>query len=201
MMTPHVGTKYNPGGGRSLLLIGESHYLPEASTQHLMATTWYSGDYTSLNPIELSWISTAEIIAKSRADNFKNKAHSIYRRALEEINAYGPKYLDYKMVANDVVYYNYFQRPALKGKSLRVEKQDVEIADERFLELYVQHRPAVVVFLSKLAYRHCDSCRKPGVRVVVTPHPGCWHWYRIAKSYGNRRGREILAQEVQRLWA
>src|SRR5438552_408685 len=96
MMRPHVGANYQVGGEKSLLLIGESHYLPEKSTQHLTAEGWYLGDHTTLCCEELEWISTSDIIRDSRAAGFRDKAHSIYRKAYWEINHHGPKYADYK---------------------------------------------------------------------------------------------------------
>lgn len=59
MLTPHVGCNYIPGGERSILLIGESHYLPRYSNQHETAARWYSSDSSTLNDEERFWINTS----------------------------------------------------------------------------------------------------------------------------------------------
>jgi hypothetical protein len=200
-MVPHEGCDYLVGGKKSLLLIGESHYLPKDST-HLKAEEWYSADHSTLTPKEIDYISTAEIIRDARATGFKNKAYSIYRNAFKVINQNGPKHADFGAVADDVVFYNYFQRPAKHGKSLDVCEQDIEIADERFHQIYAEYRPALVVFLSMLARRYCASCRSIDPdKVVATPHPGSRYWNQPAKKYGNKSGREILANAVKTLWS
>jgi hypothetical protein len=201
MMRPYVGVNYRVGGEKSLLLIGESHYLPQKSTQHLTAEGWYAGDQTTLDAQEVEWISTSEIIQGSRAEGFKNKAHSIYRKAFWEINLHGPKYMDYRAVADDVVFYNYFHRPAIEGMSLDPCPQDIDRANTFFCQMISRYRPALVVFLSRLARRHCTAANCNDVRVVDTPHPGCRHWNRVAKKYGNKRGREILSEAIKKLWS
>lgn len=200
MMKPYVGKNYVRNGEKSLLLIGESHYLPKDSKQHLTPHVWYSGDYTTLSDKERTWISTPEIIERSRAEGLRNKAHSIYRNAFREINDYGPKHSDYRDVADDVVFYNYFQRPALTGQSLVVCKEDLEIAEQCFREAIDLNRPALVVFLSTLAYWKCAIGRQSDVQVVFTPHPGCIHWHRRIKWRRNKRGRDILAAAISTLY-
>src|SRR5579864_1491442 len=186
MMVPHEGRNYVVGGKTSLLLIGESHYLPKEST-HLKAEEWYSADHSTLTPTEIDYISTAEIIRGARAEGFKNKTYSIYRNAFKVINENGPKHADFGAVADDVVFYNYFQRPAKHGKSLVVCEQDIKIADERFRQINAKYRPALVVFLSMLARRNCPSCQNIDPdKVVATPHPGSRYWNKPAKNYGNK---------------
>lgn len=198
---PHIGVNYLPGGPRSLLLIGESHYLPAGSSQHLTPESWYRGKETTLNDIEKLWISTSKIIAISRAEGFKNKAHSIYRNAFWEINKNGPRYDDYKGVADDVVYYNYFRRPALQGKSLAVHKEDIDAANDFFLAARTYYRPAMIVFLSVHAHKHSAKCDAIEVPLIVTPHPGCAHWNRVSRRRGNKRGRDLLGEAVATLWS
>ena len=201
MMKPYVGDKYIPGGPKSLLLIGESHYLPEKSTQHLTPESWYSSDATTLSDKEQGWVNTAGIISYWKPKNFADKALSIYRNAFREINTYGPKYPDYKDVADEIVYYNFFQRPALYRKSLVVSPKDADIAEQRFHEVVAQYKPAAIVFLSKLAFRWCKGQRELGIPVVATPHPGCAHWNRVCKQYEGKRGRDLLGDLVRQLWS
>jgi hypothetical protein len=191
-MTPYVGEGYYDAGRPSLLLIGESHYLPAGSTQHLESDRWYNGSSATLDEKELYWISTARIITESRMLGFTNRSHSIWRKSFQVINEIGPKHPDYRDVADGVAFYNFFYRPGLEGKSLSVQCEDTKVAQEAFAAVYDSLRPAGIVFLSKLAYAHWNSDDYPHVNVVATPHPGCCWWNRPAKAYNNRTGRECL---------
>jgi hypothetical protein len=75
MMRPYVGKNFHDANTPSLLLIGESHYFPEHSSQHLSAETWYASSSDTLSPDEIEWISTAALLENSRAEDFSNKAH------------------------------------------------------------------------------------------------------------------------------
>jgi hypothetical protein len=202
MMWPYVGANYERGGPLSLLLVGESHYLPASSTQHHAAEGWYLKDASTLNPKERSWISTAEIINGSSAEGFRNRAHSIYRKSFLEINRSGPNYPDYRRVGDVVVFYNYFLRPARQGSSLQVCEEDERVAEEVFRSVFGEYRPAAVVFLSKLAFRSWQvrSAHSISVPIASTPHPGCAHWNRVSSKYGGRRGREVLGEFIKRVW-
>jgi hypothetical protein len=198
MMTPYVGDRYKSGGAQSLLLIGESHYLRCDSTQHLIPVTWYSGHASTLDSEEQFWINPSEIIRKSSTEGFRIKAHSIYRKSFFEINQHGPKYEDYRQVGELVVFYNYFLRPARKGKSLQVTEQDARVAGEVFNSIFGNYRPSAIVFLSKLAH-HWYSCSnlQVSIPIVATPHPGCRYWNRVTLKYGNKRGRDILGEFIK----
>ena len=90
------GKAFGQGAGPALLLVGESHYLPEGSTQHLDPTSWYGGDSTTLSETEVHWISTPRIIREARAEGFANRAHWIWKNGFEAINEAGPRYVDYR---------------------------------------------------------------------------------------------------------
>jgi hypothetical protein len=197
-MLPHVGKNYATGGSASILLVGESHYLPDYSTQHLTSSGWYAGDQSTLNKEERYWINPSEIIAVSSAQGFRERAHSIYKHAFGEINKAGPKYADYRRVGDEVIFYNYFLRPALRGMSLKghIEPEDLAVAREVFLRIFDRYKPSAIAFLSKFAHACSGIDSAIGIPVVATPHPGCAHWNMVSPAYGNRRGRDILADLV-----
>ncbi|HWY30600.1 MAG TPA: hypothetical protein VNX46_07610 [Candidatus Acidoferrum sp.] len=199
MMQPYVGKHFGRLGAPALLLIGESHYLPEGATQHLSADRWYSGSSTTLSPDEVEWISTAAVFDDARERRFPNKGHIIWSNALWEINEHGPRYTDYTYVADDVAFYNFFLRPGLEGESLAVETEDVQLANETFDIHFESLKPTAVVFLSSLARYHFQLPAICSVPIISTPHPGCQWWNRVALKYGNRRGRDILADFVRTL--
>lgn len=196
-MRPYVGKNFHDSGTPSLLLIGESHYLPDDATQHLTAEKWYASSSETLSPQERGWIDTAAIMEESRAAGFSNRAHSIWRNSFTEINDHGPRYSDYKRVADDIACYNFFLRPGLKGASLAVVSQDVEIANEAFRVHCEALKPTAIVFLSSLAHSHFHPSELFSIPVVATPHPGHEWWNRVAQKYGDRRGRDILADFIK----
>jgi len=196
-MKPYVGKNYSSTDIPSLLLIGESHYIPDDSELDTSPEAWYSGNSSTLSVDELYYISTAQIIENSRAERFSNKAHSIWRNSFLEINQFGPDYDDYTRVADDIAFYNFFLRPAFTGDSLVVTPQDVEIANEAFRAHYETLKPTAVIFLSSLAHNNFHSNETVSIPVIATPHPGCEWWNRKAKKYGNKRGRDILADYIR----
>lgn len=199
MMRPYVGKDFHKAGHPSILLIGESHYLEEDSPHRSSPPTWYSGASGSLLEIDLAYINTAQILEHSRVDGFRNKSHSIMRNALSVINEYGPRYPDYTRVADNIAFYNFFLRPAVDGGSLGAElcSQDIEIANEAFRMHVAALKPTAVVFLSSLAHDNFGPPPEFSIPVIATPHPGCKWWNQAAAKYGNRRGKDILADFVK----
>ena len=196
MMRPYVGRHFGQGGVPSLLLVGESHYLPEGATQHLTPEVWYAGDSSTLTPDEIGWISTETVFNEGRDEGFSNRAHSIWRNSLREINDHGPRYADYTRVADYIAFYNFFLRPGIKGQSPIIAPRDVELANAAFAVHFETIKPSVVVFLSGLAHGHFHPPATCSVPVVRTPHPGCKWWNTPTRKYGNRRGRDILGEFV-----
>jgi hypothetical protein len=178
-----------------ILLIGESHYLPKGSSQHTSPEVWYSGSSHTLSPTEITFISTSEIIEGSRLNRFSNPAHSIWKNSFEVINEFGPRYSDFTRVADDIAFCNFFLRPGLCGKSLLVCPEDVSIAHEAFLATYKKLKPTAIAFLSMKAFSHFK--RPPSIPdPIATPHPASSWWNRVAKKYGNKKGRDILRDFV-----
>ncbi|MCX7556781.1 hypothetical protein OS187_08095 [Xanthomonadaceae bacterium JHOS43] len=132
MMKPHVGSKYGCGNAPRLLLIGESHYLPDEATQHLDTETWYGKNSSTLNPEEKDHIDTAGVVKSACDENFANPSFSIFANSFWEINENGPHFPEYKHVADHVVFYNFFLRPGLNGESLKATPKDVEFANQAF---------------------------------------------------------------------
>jgi len=195
-MRPYVGNNFHDARTPSILLIGESHYLPKGSSQHLNADTWYEGNRDTLSADEVDYISTASLINEGCKEGFSNKAFAIWRSSFREINEYGPRYSDYTRVADDIAFYNFFLRPSLEGESLKVALQDHEIANDAFRLHYRVLKPTAIILLSSLAREHLDP-PEPPVPVVAAPHPASQWWNRVSHRYGNKKGREVLADFIK----
>ena len=192
MMRPYAGRNFSSINTPSLLLIGESHYFPKDSSNHVEPQIWYSGIAEQLNEKETKWISTSDIIEKSREKGFKNRSHSVWQKPFKIINEYGPNYSDFVQVADDIAFYNFFLRPAKEGKSLKVTPQDVSIANNTLLKNYQRLNPTCIIFLSKLAYKYFNVENSIDIPVKATPHPGCSWWNRKAKNMGIREDKIFL---------
>jgi hypothetical protein len=198
-MFPYIGKHFHQAGTTSLLLVGESHYIAKDSAQRRNPESWYSGNSATLSSSDREWINTRAILEDSRANGFSNKAHSIWSNAFRLINEYGPRYSDYRCVANDVALYNFFLRPAVNGDSIKHElcRQDSEIANEAFVHHFDSLKPDAVIFLSMLAHQHCNH--PISIPTVATPHPGCKHWNGIRAKYGMKRGKDLLIEFIKTL--
>lgn len=192
MLRPFVGLNYDTLGNSPLLLVGESHYLPPGSSQHLCSDGWYAGDSSTLNEKEQFWINTSELVRHHQSNGFREKGVAIWRNAFSEINTRGPRYGDFRQVADEIVFCNFFLRPGQTSESLRVTSQDRRVANEVFRIVFETYQPSAVAFVSRLAYGCCESADAIGVQVVAAPHPGCPHWNRVSPKYNNKRGRDAL---------
>ena len=197
MMRPFVGDRFHVRSKPSILLVGESHYLPGYSVQHNSAETWYKGDVSSLSPKEQGWINTSGVVEEAVRTGFRIRAHSIYKESFKAINRYGPQYSTIGEIAHDIAYLNFFLRPALQGKSLSVTDEDATIANEVFLSNVKKLNPTGIVILSSLAARWLSVTSEAlGVPIVKVPHPASHWWNRKAKKYGSRTGKEVLESFV-----
>lgn len=195
MMTPFVGARFHDRLQPTILLVGESHYLPTSSTVHLDELAWYAGSAEALSSMEVAWISTAQIVRSACDGRFKSKAFSIWRNSFKTINDHGPRYRDFVQVAEDLAFYNFFLRPARTGRSIQAGRLDVELANEAFDHWCRELRPTLVVFLSALARK----ALRPGnvnVPITVVPHPTSRWWYRRSRAYGGKAGHEALAAHI-----
>ena len=198
-MQPFVGRRFAESAGPRLLLVGESHYLPAGSTQHLDPATGYSGTATSLDDEEVLWISTARVVRGACDSGFRNRAHWIWKNAFEAINEAGPRYQRYVQVAEDVAFYNFFQRPALQGESLEPTARDVAVANAVFEDTMRMLSPGAVAFISRRAWWNFEEKTTVPVPVAATAHPTSPYWNRQCKRYGGRTGKQVLMDFVRDL--
>ena len=197
-MSPYVGNQYNLAQEHNcaLLVIGESHYLPDDSTVHKDCATWYISDHTKLNQEERGWINTSDIICKQRPKNFPNQAHWIWRFGYQKINEWGPKFDDYRMLFPYMVFFNFYLRPANQGNTFKelCTPQDNFVANANFQYMVEQYQPNGIVFLSRLAFESCGAKNMLSIPVAGAPHPTCRWWNRKCSKYGGRFGRDLVQE-------
>lgn len=195
-MLPYVGEQYNIAQENdcALLVIGESHYLPDYSTIHKDCAAWYASDHTKLNQEERVWINTRDIICDELPTNFTNPAHGIWKYGYQKINEWGPKFEDYRTLFPYTVFFNFYLRPANQGNTFKelCTPYDNVVSNTNFQYMVEQYKPNGIVFLSRLAFESCGSKNALSVPVAGTPHPTCRWWNRKCPKYGGRFGRDLV---------
>ncbi len=176
-MQPWIGDHYQDDRHKRLLIVGESHYLPEGSTIHHDSDAWYTGSQDDLSDEERKWICTAGNIRGAW-----NRAHTIYREIARELS----RILDERGLTHDdfvfqhIAYCNYFLRPApVEGGSMAaaVHPRDVATAEEVLNWFIRRHRPELVAVASKAAGRHAEKVLvRSRIPYLVTYYAGSPFW-------------------------
>jgi len=172
LLKPFVGSDYGCNGPR-ILLIAESHYLPQDSTVHQDSTSWYTGNEGILTTGEQKWMRTRRILNKP-LKGWTAKGHTIYRNIESALVKAGVPAND--SVFRQVAFMNAFQRPAKTGASIKQTKQDVEVAIETINQVINALKPDHIVFVSTKAKR---TVGKHLIQASVgVHHPACAWWNR-----------------------
>ena len=207
---PYVGVAYDSSGRNGLMLVGESHYLCEATKCDISPDAWYRGDSAaSLSPCDKEWINTSKILTLRISEDFRNHPRNIWKKIAEEIASALPacEYRSiFERVYSNVVAFNYFVRPVVGIQSIKrdLTELDMEVSALRFQDLIRRFRPRAVIVLSSLVACYVDGTelQKNGIAYLNTPHPASHWWNRCAKKYGDkdhegRRGRDLIAPFIK----
>ena len=194
-LLPWVGTGYR-ATPLKLLILGESHYLPEQVVYHLDPEAWYAGvDLPADNSV--AWMRTRGVVAKGLETNWKGKSKTIFRRLSVSLAEAG--FSNGAAPFSRLAYMNYFQRPAeVTGDSIRVSDLDRKVSAKVLEEVAQVLQPHAIVFCTKLAWNAAvsqeliESLRGAGRVVDHTPHPGSAWWYRTARKRQGRNGHEVF---------
>ena len=212
-MEPFVGQHYESNRHKKLLLIGESFYVTQQSTNpQLNVKKWYEGKIY-VSPDDKGYCSPAA--TRNQTTGFG----PVVKRNLQLIC---PTNGD---VWEEVAFYNYFIRPAKNGQSIRdlwkiTSPEDIEMDHKKALENFLQVidvlKPDVFVMLSELA---CEQSAEPDYEryhdgkylwtspefniikdhYIYTPHPTSSWWNRPMKNryhkFTNYKGKKPNAQQ------
>ena len=215
-MFPFVGDDYESSKHKKLLLIGESHYLPEGSTVHHDAVKWYNGEPV-LTEKEVDWCDTC---------GTRNSGHfgPEINRCLNLVLPLGGDGW------NQVAFLNYFLRPADyqegendKGisklwKNYGGQDLDREFAIKNLIRVLEIIEPELFVFLSSNACTCAENVdfkkyfggelwdwtEKRGIEYCYTAHPSCSWWNRpMPENYAKAGGltsREFFCKWLKEKW-
>lgn len=193
-MIAWVGRNYSAQPVK-ILIIGESHYLPDQCSYHRLPEKWYAGvsDDEKTNSGDYF---TRRIIVRGINNNWKERSKTIYRnieRALLESTLFREKPTN---AFTEIAFMNYFQRPAQRaGDSIAATGIDSRIAASVHLAVTGIIAPDIVVFTSRLAWSHAKNhySSNPaagGIEPINTPHPGSAWWGRRSEKYQGKTGKE-----------
>ena len=212
-MVPFVGCDYDSPKHKKLLLLGESHYMPEGSTVHHDAAQWYNGKPV-LNEAEQDWCNTSGT-REWKSGQFGKEID----RCLNLIcpSAQG----GWQQVAS----YNYFLRPADDRQGIEdlwkahVGKDlDREYAIKNLIQVLEILKPDLLIFLSSKACVCAEEQDYPkyfggnlwdwtaahGIDYCYTAHPSSAHWNQpMPSSYtkaGGLTSREFFCKWLRENW-
>lgn len=195
-MRPYVGCKYGESGGKKIMLIAESHYLPPTSTINKSAEVWYNSTQSDLTKEEIDWIHTRNLVNC----DWKSAGHMIFR----ELNLRLSEYFDTtdSRGMTNIVYMNGFQRPAPEtGNSIKnfCTQQDYDISAKTIKEVIKIVNPDLVLFVSKTSW---DKLRwklpkeNNGRKYDFVCHPGTGgrYWHNKNYSHGVKKFQKLLSE-------
>jgi hypothetical protein len=150
-LIPKGGENYWQGKHSKLLLIGESNYFKndiESISDFKHFDKWYKGENSRLIPDEM----------KKNVNNWKSGRgfNNLFKSMKKVLNEEG--ITDYKDdLLHEIVYYNYFLRPAsVKNKNCGFEKDckpiDCEVSYSALCGIIEEIKPNIVIFVSKFSY-------------------------------------------------
>lgn len=219
-MMPFVGDEYESPKHKKLLLIGESHYMPEGSTVHHDVNSWYDG-----NPV----------LTEDERGNCDTRGTRIWKSG--QLGKEVDRCLDLVLHSeknrwHQVAFFNYFLRPAddqedkKKKKGIEMlwktyggESVDREKAIKNFIKVLDILKPDLFVFMSAKVcscaenddfpkYFHDDLWNWTGAHGIAdyikTSHPSSPHWNKpMPDSYAKARGmtaRDFFCAWLKENW-
>jgi len=192
-MLPFVGAAYLGPDHLPTLLIGESNYMPPASTVHLKADQWYAGTQSDLTSEEVMWLDCRGLLSCK----WDSPGHNIYREINRCVGETGVVVPDRGVSA--IAFMNAFQRPAavsqgsMKGCITDLDRsKSLEVITATLRAL----RPELVVFTSRFAgdvFRQSLQAAFPELCVECVSHPADpFHWNDKKYSQGRSKFMSIL---------
>lgn len=188
-MLPFVGKEYVSEQHKKVLVIGESHYLPEESTVHHDAEAWYAGSQKSLNEEEVDWINTRGVIIWHHEDK---------KRFVGKINKEieGAGFGESKPGMEHIALMNAFQRPSLERKTMKGHdtKKDISVSADVIRSVVDILKPETVIFVSKYAWEKFHTAIGERAKIEWVYHPtgqkGRW-W---SKKEGKEKFAALLTE-------
>ncbi len=201
-MLPYISAKWSDVK-QKILILGESHFQPEGCAER-MDKEWYSLIASKLYEDEIRNTYTRNIIYEKCFQQTAPRSHSFFQVLSNELSAVvncnpGDSF-------QYVSFYNYFQRPAAYGQSLRPSVLDNQIAYRVLKSITATIAPQKIIFTSLNAAisffynksKDADNAIFNNAVIDYTVHPCCSWWHRPLKRLGNRTGKQKFIDILNR---
>ncbi len=207
-MMPFVGDMYVSSKHKKLLLIGESHYMPEYSFVHHNAKAWYNGT-SVLNQEEQNWCNT-----RGTREGKSGRFGKEIDRCLNMVMPGGENGW------HQVAFLNYFLRPADCATGIEDlwnaygdKEIDCEQAIRNFINVLEVLKPDLFIFLSSRVCKQAEGFDYPKyfggnlwdwtksqgiVDYIYTNHPSSPHWNRTMPSY--KKSNNLTSRDFFSNW-
>lgn len=207
-----VGDDYESLKHKKLLLIGESHYMPEGSTVHHGVNTWYGSSV--LTSDEENWCNT-----RGTREGKSGRFGKEIDRCLNLVLPSGGNGW------HQVAFLNYFLRPADDRQgigdlwnSYGGKDVDCEQAIRNFIKVLDILKPDLFVFLSSTVCKQAEGFDYPKFfggnlwdwtkshgfeDYIYTNHPSSAHWNQTMSKYDKARGmtsRDFFCAWLKEKW-
>lgn len=198
-MLPFVGDNYVSTKHRKLLLVGESHYLPENSTIHHDIDAWYAGTI-DIKEKEQDWCNTR---------NSRQYGYGEFEKIIV-----GDLLKFFPSGFNEIASYNYFLRPANQTETFKkiCTKVDREIAVKNFHNVLDILSPDLIIFASLYVFDLAewkdypeflgeglwDYTKRKGIEYIAVNHPSHGGWGKLVR--GNKTSSEMFVEFLKDKW-
>lgn len=194
IMKPFIGRKYGKSTLPKILLIAESHYLPENSKVSIDCNKWYEMTENDLNDEERDYINTRAVASS----NWSNPGHMIFREIESNLRTIFEK--DGDRIFNQTSFMNGFQRPSpYTGDSIKYfcSSIDIDKSSSTISDVIKVINPNHVIFISKFAWdnlgvRIKNDFENVNFYYVCHPASGGRYWSKEGYPHGVKKFREIL---------
>jgi hypothetical protein len=194
VLKPYIGENYINDHNKRVLIIGESHYLPKNEGSKSEPHVWYNSDLKKNKINSTSWITTEHVVNEFINNKKLKKGHTFFNRLSHSINRIsGDLFDDHKTSMNHVSFLNFFPRPAKTGKSLKIDKRDIQNGKEVLNWFIIENEPEIIAVASKKAGKEVENLlANKNIAYRIVAHPASNWWYKKAKSYNNLSGKEVF---------
>ena len=207
-LKPFKGSQYD-SSFKKLLIIGESHYFthPE-DKKKLDPEIWYSSTEQELSILYHTQFNTCGIVKDFIDPENPHASHlNIYNHLNHALNnvIYDEDKGSERSTFKKVAFYNFFQRPATDGDSIKYDDTDVEIAVEVLKYNLYDLNPDLVILASSLVSRIAFPVVRdfaPDVKQIAIPHPASAWWNRKVSWLNGMRTKDFVIQFLkENKWA
>ena len=187
-MLPFVGKEYVSEQHKKVLVIAESHYLPEESTAHHDAEAWYAGSQENLNDKEIAYINTREVII------WQEEKKQLPGKINQEIEGAG--FGESKPGKQHIAFMNAFQRPSIERQTMKGHdtEKDISVSSGIICHVVDILKPDMVIFASKYAWEkfHTAIGERAKTEWVYHPTGGQGQWW--PKKDGKEKFAALLTE-------